>query len=217
MKAIFLLFVRFATTFTQLAAEETISMKTLHSIGREFKIAPYLSVAKSLQDVGSEAAIGRLRIWADTQKHEDQVIILCRMLFEAKKDMEFRRPMIGGAAFFGRTDYSDWPLEPIDIYDEVPILITSGYMLGGEPEPSGRYLDYCVNSCDWKKTRYSLRSSEELETVIKKWLAQRNWSATLSEQDQAFFINQAKVDNSKKQNPKDSNKSEQATPRKPSE
>lgn len=123
-----------------LPAADEVLIESCPPIGRDFKIAPYLSVAKSLQEEGSDKAILRLGSWADTGKHEDQVVILCRMLFEAKKGTDFRRPRIGGAAFLGGTDYPDWPLEPIDIYESVPILITSGYMLGGFPEASSRYL-----------------------------------------------------------------------------
>lgn len=113
------------------------------------------------------------------------------MLFEAKNEVEFRRPLIGGAAFFGKTDYPHWPLEPIDIYEGVPILVTYGYMLGGEPESSRAYVDFCVKNCKWRQDLYAVRTSDELKKIVAKWLTQRKWPAPLSDRDRAFFIDQA--------------------------
>ena len=194
MKTIQFLFACLAMSMLTLRAADEVSIETCPPIGWKFKIAPYLSVAKYLQEEGRDKAILRLRSWADTGKHEDQVVILCRMLFEAKKGTEFRRPRIGGAAFLGGTDYPDWPLEPIDIYESVPILITYGYMLGGVPEASVRYLDFCVESCDWRQARYSVRSHEELKEIVAKWLISRKWPVPLPARDQAFFTDQAEQD-----------------------
>lgn len=177
-----------------LNAAEDPAISDCTEIGWHFKIAPYLSVAKSLQDHGREKAIMRLQSWADSQKHEAQVVILCRMLFETKNEVEFRRPRIGGAAFIGRTDYPDWPLEPIDIYEGAPILVTYGYRLGGFPEPSRSYLDFCVKNCKWRQGRYAVRTADELKKIVAKWLTHRKWPAPLSDRDRAFFIDQARQD-----------------------
>jgi len=190
MKTILFLFA-LAMSMPALRAADEISVETCPSIGWDFKIVPYLSVAKSLQEEGRDKAILRLRSWADSRKQEDQVVILCRMLFETKKGREFRRPRIGEAAFLGGTDYPDWPLEPIDIYERVPILITHGYRVGGFTEPSGRYLDFCVESCNWRQDRFTVRSTDELRKIFAKWLTQRKWTAPLSARDRAFFIEQA--------------------------
>jgi hypothetical protein len=116
------------------------------------------------------------------------------MLFETKKGREFRRPRIGGAAFLGGTDYPDWPLEPIAIYENIPILITYGYMLGGVPEASGQYLSFCADNCNWRQARYTVRSAEELKKIIAKWLTERKWPTHLSDTDRAFFTDQAEQD-----------------------
>lgn len=75
------------------------------------------------------------------------------MLFQAKPGGEFRGPMIGGAFFIGGT-YRDWPLEPIAVFDHVPILVVTGYVLAGWPEPPGWYVDYCLKNCQWRDARY---------------------------------------------------------------
>jgi len=194
MKTIQFLFACLAMSLPTLRAADEVSIESCPLIGWDFKIVPYLSVAKSLQEEGRDKAILRLRSWADTRKHEDQVVILCRMLFEAKKGTEFRRPGIGGAAFLGGTDYPDWPLEPINIYEGVPILITHGYALAGTPESSRRYLDFCIENCDWRQARYSVQSHDELKELITKWLTSRKWPTPLSARDRAFFTDQAEQD-----------------------
>jgi hypothetical protein len=177
-----------------LNAAEDPAISDCAGIGWHFKIAPYLSIAKSLQDQGREKAIMRLQSWADSKKHDDQVVILCRMLFETKDNVEFRRPLIGGATFMGGTDYADWPLEPIALYEGVPILITYGYILGGSPEPSRSYLDFCIKNCTWRQDRYSVRSADKLKMVVTKWVTQGKWAKPLSDRDLAFFIDQAQQD-----------------------
>jgi len=194
MKTIQFLFACLAMFLSTLRAADEVTIETCTPIGWNFKIVPYLSVAKSLQEEGRDKAILRLRTWADTGKHEDQVMILCRMLFEAKKGADFRRPRIGGASFLGGTDYPDWSLEPIDIYENVPILITYGYMLGGVPESSVRYLDFCIKNCDWRQSRYSVLSHEKLKGIVAKWLTARKWTVPLLPRDQAFFTDQAEQD-----------------------
>src|SRR5882724_8067295 len=80
---------------------------------RSYRVAPYLEVACALQALPKDGAIAQLQKWADTRNYDQQVIILCRMLFEAKDGSKFRRPMLGGPAFYGDTGMEDWPQEPI--------------------------------------------------------------------------------------------------------
>lgn len=113
------------------------------------------------------------------------------MLFEAKNGAQYRPPGIGKAAFLGGTDNPNWPLEPIDIYEGVPILITYEYVLFGFPEPSVSYLDFCVKNCDWRQTRYSVRAHDELKGIVAKWLTSQKWPTPLTARDRAFFTDQA--------------------------
>jgi hypothetical protein len=81
--------------------------------------------------------------------------------------------MIGGANFVGATSYRDWPLEPIVLFEEVPILVVKGYALRGKPESATAYLDYCVKRCRWRKARYTPGSSPQLRAVVNRLLAAR--------------------------------------------
>jgi hypothetical protein len=81
--------------------------------------------------------------------------------------------MIGGANFVGATSYRDWPLEPIVLFEGIPILVVKGYTIVGKPESATAYLDYCVTTCRWRKERYTLASSSQLRGVVNRFLASR--------------------------------------------
>jgi hypothetical protein len=91
------------------------------------------------------------------------------MLFEAKVDGVFRRPMIGGAAFLTGA-YQDWPLEPITLFDGVPILIVRGYILRGKPESAAQYVAYCLANCRWSERRYVLATTAKLRQTIDRFI-----------------------------------------------
>jgi hypothetical protein len=114
------------------ARAEELSLRRCQPIGKDFRIEPYLYVAKALQQFGQDKALTKLRQWAKC--HQDQVIILTRMLLEKKGGGEIRPPMIGAPNFLGGTTYKEWPLAPIALYQGIPILITRDYALETHPE-----------------------------------------------------------------------------------
>ena len=159
-----------ATSLTQ-PVSSAVAASEDFTVG--FRIASYLRVAAELQALSPEARVGRLRELARNPVRSQEIFPLCRMLFEARQDGEFRRPMIGSANFVGATSYRDWPLEPIVLFEGVPILVVKGYELAGKPESAAAYLDYCVKRCRWRKERYTPASSSQLRAVVNRLLAAR--------------------------------------------
>lgn len=155
-----------------------------------FKSKPYIVLAVYLQSMDKNQAFLLLKKQAESFQNEDQIIVLTRMLFQAKKDSLLRRPYIGGASFFGGTDYKNWQNEPLEIVDGVPSLITRGYSLGGLPETSLSYLTYCFESGEWTSTKYSVKSNEALKSALNILLADKKWKSNLSTFDKAYFENQ---------------------------
>jgi len=175
----------------QVSAKE-IDISKCPSIGWNFKISPYLKVSKQLQALGKPKAIQQLEQWAKSQKYEDQVVILCRILFVARKGKVFRRPGLGGANFHGGTNYKDWTNEPVALHGGIPILITYGYSLYGQAEPSSTYLEYCQKSCDWNKTKYKILTQKEIRIKIGDFVSSTKWKVALSPREMNFFTNQSK-------------------------
>src|SRR5262245_47911083 len=112
----------------------TFDVTSLPRMGQDYKPDAYIRTAMELQKMGKDAACQALLSSMSTNRDMRSYykhIILCRMLFKAKEGKPFRRPAMGGATFFGGTSYADWPLEPIELVDGVPFLISGSYRIGG--------------------------------------------------------------------------------------
>ena len=186
-----LLFLCLKASIATVIAHEKPSIDDCPNIGSEFKISPYLALAENLQKGGQVEATRKLRKWASSIEHDDQVFILCRMLFSARNEDEFRKPAMGGFHFLGGTGSQDWPLEPLTFHKNIPILITFGDSLGGQAEVSQTYVDYCVENCDWSQVRFKAANSKTIATVIDDWLSLQKWPKELSDKDRKYFTNQA--------------------------
>ena len=102
------------------------------------------------------------------EPHYQGIIILCRMLFMAKPNNEFRRARVGYSI---HPTTGDWPLDPIEMVEGVPFLIETGRLLAGLPEPPGKYVDYCIKNCDWNTYQFKPKSEEEKQKALEKLLA----------------------------------------------
>ncbi len=160
----------------------------------EYKVELYLQAAWHLQKMGKDRACDMLSAFAKEKGSDerDSIIVLCRMLFTRKAGTEFRRPMIGGASFLGGTDYKDWPLEPIELVDGIPFLITRGYILGGVPESPTQYLKYCLKTCDWNPHSFASKSKAEKQAALEKLLSSEKWKRKLNEDEREFLASQIK-------------------------
>lgn len=146
---------------------------------KDYRVDPYIRAAQVLQKMGKDEACRLLRAGAgggDVPVHD-----LCRLVFKAKKDSDFRRARIGAVGFLGGTDYADWPLDPFEVVDGVPFVITDGsYLLGGAPEQSEDYLEYCIKECEWNDTKFAPKSEKEKERALDTLLASKKWKKPLT-------------------------------------
>lgn len=170
----------------------------------ELKADLYLQAAIHLQALETDNAQGLLYSIASSREanlgasfsflNDNLVpIILCRMLFTAKKTSsetstpEFRRARCGAPGFFGGTNLEDWTLEPIEIIDGVPFNITNGYFLAGYPEHGTSYLSYCIENCDWNSFKFTPKDSGQKQAALDKLLASPKWKRELSKYDIEFL------------------------------
>jgi len=168
-----------------LGSLQLASLPDLNS-GR-YKASVYISAAALLQEMGRKSACQALSQAGENHQNNQQVVVLCRMLFTERANSEFRRPKIGGASFLGDTDYPDWPLEPIELVDGVPFLITQGYLVFGWPEPADEYLRYCMANCDWNTTRFREPTVTEKRNALGKLLASEKWRRPLNAEERRFL------------------------------
>ena len=164
---------------------------------REYRVDPYIKAAAHLQGLGQDRAVEALFALAGSTRAslgdgDDEVMVLCRLLFVPRPGKPFRGPILGQPAFLGRTDASDWPLVPMDIVDGVPFCIVGGYMLAGTPELASQYLEYCVQECDWNSQTFTPKSSDEKQAAVEKLLASQKWKGGLDAQDKEYLEAQIK-------------------------
>jgi hypothetical protein len=162
-----------------------------------FRCAPYVSAAIRLQAMGKEEAsqsLLRLAAWEDNQPEQNgngyRAIVLCRMLFVPKDNKSFRRASIGPSDFLGGTTYSDWPLEPITLIDQVPFLIIKATGSADFAETSVGYVHYCMENCDWTSTHYQPLSQPQEQQALQQLLALPLWKDRLSPEEKQFFAQQ---------------------------
>ncbi|AWM36053.1 hypothetical protein GobsT_61920 [Gemmata obscuriglobus] len=152
---------------------------------RAYRVAPYLHAAVLLQTVGEQVALETLTALAEDEDQGHKVIILCRMLFTARRGGEFRRPAIGVLGLYGGTEGADWPLEPIACVRGVPFLVYPApyKLLAGFPEPGSWYLRYCAASCAWSNVQFALKSDAEKAEALGELLACGKWRSPLADHE----------------------------------
>jgi hypothetical protein len=144
---------------------------------------PYIDAAVWLQGLGETVAAEQLTRFASERWREIQTAILCRVLYVRRPGGEFRRPMLGAWGFLGGTTYEDWPLEPIELVDGIPFLITDGYVLMGKAEHGTSYLRYCREHCDWRSDRFRQVDQCEAVGALDQLLSSKRWKKPLSERE----------------------------------
>ncbi|HZU34578.1 MAG TPA: efflux RND transporter permease subunit [Gemmataceae bacterium] len=157
-----------------------------------YRVDPYIAFAAHLQAAGQERAKKVLLDLAKDEQHGDNTVILCRMLFTAKAKGKFRRMGLGGAWFLGNTDYADWPLEPIELVDNVPFLIVRGFTLEGLAEAPSSYVEYCVHNCAWRTQPFKSQTQSAKKKALKKLLASPKWRTPLPHTEKQFLADQIK-------------------------
>ncbi len=155
-----------------------------------YKVDTYIQLATELQSLDHTNALARLHAMTKDFHHGQRVIILCRMLFAQRPGSDFRRPMLGGPSLLGGTDYADWPLEPIELVDGVPFLITRGYFLAGKAEPDEWYVRYCETNCNWSDFRYVPKSGQQKQDALNKLFASPKWKKPLDVYEREFLAKQ---------------------------
>jgi hypothetical protein len=155
-----------------------------------FKSETFIRLAIQLQALGREKAELRLHEIARNEYTPGMAIILSRMLFKKRPGEQFTRPSIGGALFMGGTDYSDWPLEPIELVDDVPFVISRGYFIAGRPENDDEYVRYCETHADWSDLQYEVPTKQQEQAALAKLVTSPKWKVPLTDKERELLSRQ---------------------------
>jgi hypothetical protein len=111
----------------------------------KYRPGPVVDAVNALHPLGKDGALAALdRFLAardlDADPHQGLFLVL-RVLFDV--DADAHPPMrLGGSMPDTPPTPSSLPRFPIVLIDDLPILLISGYVLGGEPEPLSVHLDH---------------------------------------------------------------------------
>jgi hypothetical protein len=152
----------------------------------------YLKEVQHLQALGQTAACNQLLAITKNdnflQSHEEQIEILCRMLFTNRDGQEFRESYHGMPKWLGGTSQKDWPLSPIEIVDGVPFAITRVY--GPYYGTDDNYVKYCMANCDWSKYKFTSKTEQEKNVALIKLLSSTKWKMPLNQDERNWFSSQ---------------------------
>lgn len=155
-----------------------------------FRSDACLTVCSALQALPVDERIRRLEEFAASAEQELAVIVICRMLFQARDGGEFRGAFLGAGFGLGGTDNASWPLEPIVISHGVPFLVIRGYVGGGSIETAYDYLRYCLSNCVWTETRYKREAPAVRLAALAELIRSTPWRKPLSVAEINILINQ---------------------------
>jgi len=186
-----------------------ISLDLLPTIqAGNYRVGPYIEAAIELQAAGKKAAFQQLLVLARSSGGSDfggrqRIAVLCRMLFTQRPGSDFDRPGLGAPQFLGNDsqfpsytlkdpNFKKWPLEPIELVDEVPFAVVTGYMYEGFWDPLGSesYVRYCINTCEWSNVLFTTKNKEEKEFALRKLLSSPKWQRPLEAWEKEFLMKQ---------------------------
>jgi hypothetical protein len=160
--------------------------------GGDFRPLHTIAAVNALQPLGKQVGVAVLREymavsfnsrWAE----DDGLFAVMRVLFEvppADRRAEtrraedwprvvypgyFRPPALGGPSW-SPNDLMKFPLFPLMVVDDVPLVLVGGYMLGGMPESPGEHLDELERNANWRQR--PLRPTDNPLGILPKVVAQ---------------------------------------------
>ena len=196
--------------------ERGLSLSDLPPVEQgKYKVDAYLQAAEQLQAAGRIGASRQLialarspalsaqppRANATSVADQKKIAVLCRMLFVRREGAAFDRPALGAPEFLGDPPgaaktlnnagnapcFQTWPLEPIELVDDIPFLVVRSYPVEAAVDPrySESYVDYCLTNCAWTPVRYGEKTPEQKSAGLTKLLASLKWRQALkpSERD----------------------------------
>ena len=170
-----------------------------------YRIKPFVKVAATLQALPEKARVAQLRAWAAVRDRGEwdrplgrTVILLCRMLFEKKGGGSLPKPGFGAPSFIGGAGWmrdareaDAWPDEPFYFVGNIPIDITSGYILAGAAEQPDRYLENCLRDGRWTARRYAEVTDKMVKQAVQTLLRDHTWLRPLRPEEVQLITAQA--------------------------
>ncbi len=121
-------------------------------LGLSFNPVILIKAVNYLHDIGFDKSLKALMTYCvlsrdGTEKNPENIFLIARVLFIRKDGQKILPRLSLGKPDIEDTDPSVIPLFPLYIQRDIPFLLISGYMIGGEGQPPGEYLNWCSREC----------------------------------------------------------------------
>ena len=159
------------------------------SVPPNYKADDYIRAAVSLQAMGREVACQALLATVKTNSPNDRrFFVLCRMLFAQRGTNEFRPPFRGTCGFY-IGEAADWKLDPIELVDGIPFLLTGQCRGQGRtgPESTASYLNYCLTNCDWNTYTFHEVTAKQKSEALATLLSSSKVRRPVTDSEKGFF------------------------------
>ena len=114
------------------------------------------------------------------------VFFLLRLLFEpVDPGVRLPVPGVGGPMDTGPVVAEDFPLYPLVLINDVPLLIVPGFFLGGLPEDPSRHIEFVERHC--RVRPLSLVPPDNPLSLADDLLSSEIWYRPASEDDKAIL------------------------------
>jgi hypothetical protein len=119
-----------------------------YNAGHSYDPLPVIRVVNALQPLGKDRALAviseYLRVAPFFHSPARQgLFLVMRVLFEVPSETgQMPRMYVGGPIPPAPEDLKQLPRFPVLVVDDIPLLLVSGYILAGWPEPAERHVDY---------------------------------------------------------------------------
>ena len=153
-----------------------------------------IEAVNALHPLGKDGALDAIETYL---AHADQtsdsrhgLFLVMRVLFEVPADPGYHPPVrIGGSMPAVPKDPRSLPLFPILLIDDIPLMLVSGYALGGEAEPLAAHIAYF--RMHGKLRAQPLRPAKSKDTIERyKQAYQAAYGAPSSAREVAFVQGQ---------------------------
>lgn len=95
---------------------------------------------------GKQQSLATLRSSGNNPAKHEQVFLIARLLYEpAESDRTLPHLDLGQPDLPGADDNRQFPVFPLHLVEDLPLLLVGGYLVGGESLPPSVYLDWCAN------------------------------------------------------------------------
>jgi len=123
--------------------------------GYTFDPLTHLQAVNLLQPLGKEQALASLRaFWQKAEASSNwlddstRLVLLLRLLFVPKSaNLQFPTIRTGSPVVYPSLPEKDFPLFPLALVENVPLLISPGFNLGGLPQTPLSQIEFCERNC----------------------------------------------------------------------